>query len=155
MMAGQESDLLFNNLPPPYRALPTSPNVEDRRAGSVDYAARMKNFGGLGGGSLVSSAQHPAGDSMVMNAAWVGNPNIGGLNYDSGDYSASYNRHFNAPPQALAPIPPPSGALPYLAPHDPMSPMNQGWSPHGYAPDNSTLTPEQMNSALQLWQTGQ
>jgi hypothetical protein len=151
MMAGQESDLLFNNLPPPYRALPTSPNVEDRRTGSPDYASRMK--GGVGG-SFVSSAQHSPGDRM-MNAAWVGNPNIDSLNYDPGDYSASYNRHFNAPPQALAPIPPPSGALPYLAPHDPMSPMNQGWSPHGYAPDNSTLTPEQMNSALQLWQTGQ
>ena len=52
MMAGQESDLLFNNLPAPYRALPTSPNIEDRRGASPDYAARMKNFGGLGGGSV-------------------------------------------------------------------------------------------------------
>ena len=82
MMAGQESDLLFNNLPPPYRALPTSPNVEDRRTGSVDYAARMKNFGGLGGGSLVSPRSILPRDSMVMMQPWVGNPNIYGLNYD-------------------------------------------------------------------------
>ena len=150
-MAGQESDLLFGNLPPRYRALPSSPNIDDRRTGAVDYAARMR---GGGGGSFLSSAQHPIGDQM-MNAALVGNPNINSLNYDPGDYLASYNRYFNPPSQALAPIAHPSGALPYLAPHDPISPTEPGWSPHGYAPDNSTLTPEQINSALQLWQTGQ
>jgi hypothetical protein len=143
-MAGQESDLLFGNLPPPYRAMPTSPNIEDRRTGSVDYAARMRNSGEF---------SH-VGDSM-LRAAFAGNPNAYGLNYNPGHYYASFNRDFSPPPQAPTPISHPSGALPYLAPHDPMSPTAPDWDPHGYAPSNSAFTPEEMNSALQFWRTGQ
>lgn len=150
-MAG-ESNALFDNLPPPYRAMPTSRNIEDRRNEAIDYAQRMRNFGrqgGFTGGYRLPSVRDP-----TRNMGVVANPNIGGMTYNTGDYSASFDRNFN--PQFVNPGPyqrhPLSDALPYTVPHEPW-PLQSSWNAHGDAPEPQ-LTPEQINDAMQLWQGG-
>ena len=163
MMAGQESDLLFGNLPPRYRALPSSPNIEGRRyepTVPVDYAHQML--------SKSMMDQLYAGDPMLDAPDTVVDPHGYGLAVSQGSsgphspfqsqpqtsYSASYNHNFA--PQTLPPAyQPPS--LPPIPPHQIIAPGPAGWNPHGDAPmfTESPFTPQQMNSALQLWQTGQ
>ena len=165
-MAGQESDLLFNNLPPPYRALPNAKaRIEDRRyepAVPGDYAAQMS--------SKVTMAQPYAGDPMLDAPETVVDPYGYGLTLgqsQSGPHSpfqsqtpspylASYNRNFT-PQSVPAWQPPVSPDLPPIPPHQIIAPGPAGWNPHGDAPmfTESPFTPQQMNSARQLWQTGQ
>ena len=162
-MAG-ESNQIFDNLPPRYRALPNmKAGVEDRLNEPIvsgDYADQML--------SKSMEDQLYAGDPMLDAPNTVVDPHGYGLAVSQGlsgphspfqsqpqtSYSASYNHNFA--PQTLPPAyQPPS--LPPIPPHQIIAPGPAGWNPHGDAPmfTESPFTPQQMNSALQLWQTGQ
>ena len=126
MMAG-ESNQIFSNLPLPYRALPTSRHIEDRRSGAV-----APNFDD-------SVMEDDPGDQM-LNASDLANP-VGAV---PGAYSASYNRYF-APPapgwqMPQRPAPPPATTLPYIDPHQPIAPGPAGWNPHGDSPQGLPFT---------------
>ena len=163
-MAGEQNQI-FGNLPPRYRALPNmKAGVEDRLGEppivSGDYVDQML--------SKSMEDELYVGDPMVDAPENVVDPHGYGLAVSQGlsgphspfqsqpqtSYSASYNHNFA--PQTLPPAyQPPS--LPLIPPHQIIAPGPAGWNPHGDAPmfTESPFTPQQMNSALQLWQTGQ
>ena len=114
-MAGQESDLLFGNLPPRYRALPDmKASIEDRRyeppGAPVDYAAQMS--------SKIMTRQPDVGDPL-LDARDIANPDFGIQDPNESAYLASYNRNFvpQTPPQVYQPPVPP--ALPPIPPIPP------------------------------------
>jgi hypothetical protein len=154
-MAGWQ-DWLFSNLPRPpqhpashgsafgmtYQALPTSPNIEDRRNGVVAP------------GFADAQGADPKDVPSMSDAPDLANPTAA----DPGAYSPSFPQNFAPPPAGwqmpARPAQPPLTTLPYIDPHQPIAPGPPGWSPHGDSPAWSPFTPEQMQSALRQWQGG-
>ena len=150
---GGESDVLFENLPPRYRTMPTSQNIDDRRQSPADYAAWMKRR--PLGYPLNSTGYAPSPmDGAAPSSAQVtsSGPRPG--------YGFGANISQNQ-----------SSSLPPIDSHLPISPGEPGWttppslsgphSPYGDVPlpgyNRSTFpldrfSPDQIQSALQLWQ---
>ena len=149
-MAGEQNQL-FSNLPLPYRALPTSRRIEDRRTGAISPSWADSRDQEIQAEKVLTP---PPLDPM-LGAAYMANPDLGP---GSDVYQASFNRYFSPPPtfqMPNRPAQPQAASLPYIDPHQPIAPGPAGWNPHGDSPQGLPFTPQQMNSALQLWQTGQ
>ena len=156
-MAG-ESDSLFDNLPAPYRGLPPSQHIDDRRQQPMDYATWMKHAAASFDPQFSNSAYSPTalgGSSPNPQQASLSPPHPG--------YGFGANMS-----QA------PADSLPYIGSHLPIAPGDPGWTPppslsgpHSPGGDDPRVgygrqfqpvdrfTPDQMQNAFQLWQTGQ
>ena len=164
-------DTLFGNLPPQpkrpapreamlgmggYQDMPTSPNIDDRRAQGPDYAAGIKGAPGAwtenywpsaikGGKDPFGGGQFPQGyDPLVAAPLIATGRNVRDAPPATGAYAPSYRQTMPPPRQAAPPpfnIPLPSygpSGLPYIGAHLPISPGDPGWTPPSSSPPASS-----------------